>query len=76
MRIYRLCLAHRTTDGVLSPPLREKVITAEDATGAVAQAKSLEMDMTGLRANALYLVDENGHVAWSLRMADNSDGPV
>ena len=27
----------------------------------------------GREANALYLVDPNGHVAWSLRIADTSD---
>ena len=73
MRDYRFCVALRASDGLLSAPVHEETITAVDARDAVALAKAVDLDMTGLKANALYLVDSEGHVVWSLRIADASD---
>ena len=73
MRDFRFCVAFRDRDGMLDEPLHEEIITAYDATDAVARAKAVELDMAGLKANALYLVDPEGHVVWSLRLADVAD---
>ncbi|MCJ2094946.1 hypothetical protein MKK67_20930 [Methylobacterium sp. J-072] len=73
MRDYRFCVALRRADGTLDKPLHEEVITAEDGTSAIALAKAIDVDMLRLRANAIYLVDPHGYVAWSLRLADVSD---
>ncbi|SDO55427.1 hypothetical protein SAMN05216360_12719 [Methylobacterium phyllostachyos] len=73
MRDYRFCVALRAPDGLLSAPVYEEVITAKDAADAVVLAKAVELNMSNLKANALYLVDANGHVAWSLRIADAPD---
>jgi hypothetical protein len=51
----------------------EETITAKDAADAVAQAKATELDMVGLKANAIYLINADGHVAWSLRIAEATD---
>lgn len=70
MRDYQFCVAVRRTDGLLEAPVREEVITAKDGAHAVALARAIDVDMVGLRANAVYLVDPDGHVLWSLRLAD------
>ncbi|MCJ2071636.1 hypothetical protein MKK75_23020 [Methylobacterium sp. J-030] len=73
MRNYRLCAAYRAPDGLLSTPVYEETITAKDVADAVAQAKATELDMAGLKANAIYLINADGHVAWSLRIAEVAD---
>ncbi|MDP4026968.1 hypothetical protein Q8W71_30730 [Methylobacterium sp. NEAU 140] len=70
VRDFRFCVALRDRDGMLGGPLHEEVITAQDAADAVARAMAIELDMPGLKANALYLVDPDGCVVWSLRLAD------
>lgn len=73
MRDYRFCVALRRNDGVVDEPVHEEVITAQDAADAIALAKNVAVDMIGLEANAIYLVDPEGHVVWSLRLADVLD---
>jgi len=51
-------------------PVHEEIITAQDAADAIALARAVEVDMVGLQANSIYLVDPGGHVVWSLRLAD------
>lgn len=70
MRDYRFCVALRRADGVVDEPMREERISAKDAADAIALAKDIDVDMVGLRANAIYLVGPDGHVVWSLRLAD------
>jgi hypothetical protein len=50
--------------------VHEQIIAANDAIEAADRAKVIELNMSDLNANALYLVDPNGHVVWSLRIAD------
>ena len=33
-------------------------------------AKRIHVDMTGSGTNSIYLTDSNGHVIWSLRLAE------
>lgn len=56
MRDYRFCVALRRADGALDEPVHEEVITAEDGASAIALAKAIDVNMLGLRANAIYLV--------------------
>lgn len=74
MHDFRLCVAVRDVNGILSKPVHEQIVTAEDAVAAAAIAKTIDLDMTQLRANALYLLDTSGHVVWSLRLADVTGG--
>ena len=69
---FKLCVAVRDTDGMLGEPVHEQVLMAPDAREAVTLAKAADLDMAELMANAIYLVDQNGHVVWSLRLADES----
>ncbi|MCJ2023607.1 hypothetical protein [Methylobacterium sp. J-067] len=70
---FKLCVAVRDTNGMLGEPVHEQVLMAPDAREAVTLAKAADLDMAQLMANALYLVDQNGHVVWSLRLADASN---
>lgn len=70
MTDYRFCVALRRPDGVFDEPVHEEIVTATDGADAIALAKGVNVDMIGLRANAIYLVDPNGHIVWSLRSAD------
>jgi hypothetical protein len=70
MPAFKLCVAVRDLDGMLGEPVHAEIITAVDAYGAVEYARGVDLDMVRLKANALYVVDPNGHVVWSLRLAD------
>jgi len=51
-------------------PVHEEIITPHDAADAIALAKNVNIDMIGLQANAIYLLDPGGHIVWSIRLAD------
>ena len=55
---------------MVDDPVREELIAAHDAADAIPLAKNVDVDMIGLRGNAIYLVDPSGHIVWSLRLAD------
>lgn len=74
MHDFRLCVAVRDVNGILSKPVHEQIITAEDAVAAATIAKNIDLDLINLQANALYLLDAGGHVVWSLRIADITGG--
>jgi len=65
-------VALRRPNGVFDESVHEEIVTAKDGADAIALAKDVNVDLVGLRANAIYLVDSNGHVVWSLRLADVS----
>ncbi len=62
--------AHRTADGEIGPPLFEETITAESPREAVRRANALDLTTQDDRVNALWLVDAQGLLHWSLRPAD------
>ncbi|MGH1587721.1 hypothetical protein ACRBEV_04380 [Methylobacterium phyllosphaerae] len=43
---------------------------AETASEAVLAAKGIHVDMIATGTNAIYLTGPNGHVIWSLRLAE------
>ena len=68
MSTFVLRVARREEDGTFGLPVQEFVIEAASAPDAIAQAKSI--DMIGLAANAIYLLDDVGRTVWSLRLQD------
>lgn len=73
MPTFRFVVAYRKSDGMLTPPLYEQAIEAANAREAVEQAKRIDVEVSKLGGNALYLTDEQGTVLWSLRLADQSN---
>lgn len=67
---YRLRGATRGGDGAIGPPRVDEVITAADAQDAVRLANSRALTVEDEAVNALWLVDSNGALLWSLRRAD------
>ena len=70
MPTFVLRVARREADGTFGLPVQEFVIEAASAPDAIAQAKSIDIDMIGLAANAIYLSDKAGRTLWSLRLQD------
>lgn len=70
MPVFVLRGAHRAADGQIGPPLFEETITAADPTEAVRLANRQDLSTKDERANALWLVDAQGILRWSLRRAD------
>lgn len=52
------CVALRRLEGTLDPLVRKKVI----------KAKRILIDVVGLGANAIYLMELNGDMIWPLRL--------
>jgi|GEM_PF-1273714 len=67
---YRLRGAARDGDGTIGEPLIDERITAADAKEAVRLANSRSLTIDDETVNALWLVDANGTLLWSLRRAD------
>ncbi|MDH6637678.1 UNVERIFIED_ORG: hypothetical protein M2438_002853 [Methylobacterium sp. SuP10 SLI 274] len=53
-----------------APPLFEETITAASPSEAVRLANAHDLSTKDERANALWLVDAQGVLHWSLRRAD------
>lgn len=68
--IYRLYVARWDPDGTVSRPLEEHLITAEDTSSAIRQARSLDIDMDAVEGNALFLEEDDGALLWSIRRQD------
>ncbi|GAA0238044.1 hypothetical protein LNAOJCKE_1770 [Methylorubrum aminovorans] len=62
--------AHRAADGQIGPTLFEEAITADNPADAVRLANTQDLSTKDERANALWLVDAQGILHWSLRRAD------
>lgn len=67
---YRLRGAVRGEDGEIGAPIVDEVLTAVDAKEAVRLANSRSLTVDDDAVNALWLVDANGTLLWSLRRAD------
>jgi hypothetical protein len=67
---YRLRGAVRSDDGEIGAPVIDEVLTAADAKEAVRLANSRSLTVDDDTVNALWLVDGNGTLLWSLRRAD------
>ena len=67
---YRLRGAARGEDGEIGAPIVDEVLTAVDAKEAVRLANSRSVTVDDEAVNALWLVDVNGTLLWSLRRAD------
>ena len=67
---YRLRGAVRSEDGEIGGPRVDEVLTAVDAKEAVRLANSRSLTIEDEAVNALWLVDGNGTLLWSLRRAD------
>ncbi|WP_457106772.1 hypothetical protein [Methylobacterium sp. P5_C11] len=67
---YRLRGAVRGEDGEIGAPRVDEVLTATDAKEAVRLANSRSLSIEDEAVNALWLVDGNGVLLWSLRRAD------
>jgi len=70
MQHYRFCVALRRPDGTVDAPVREEIIVAASAPEAIEAAKRIPIDMIGSGTNAIYLINPNGHVIWSLRLGE------
>lgn len=67
MPAYFYRAAHREPDGTLGPTLHSQVIEAPTADAAIAIARTIDLDMTALGANAVYLTaSDDGRAIWSL----------
>lgn len=67
---YRLRGAVRGEDGEIGPPYVDEVLSASDAKDAVRLANSRSLLIEDDAVNALWLVDSNGTLLWSLRRAE------
>ncbi|MGA4550995.1 hypothetical protein [Methylorubrum aminovorans] len=70
MPVFVLRGAHRAADGQIGPTLFEEAITADNPADAVRLANTQDLSTKDERANALWLVDAQGILHWSLRRAD------
>ncbi|CAO4145981.1 hypothetical protein [Methylorubrum extorquens] len=70
MPVFILRGACRAPDGQIGPPLFEETITAASPSEAVRLANAHDLSTKDERANALWLVDAQGVLHWSLRRAD------
>lgn len=67
MPAYLYRAVHREPDGTLGPTLHTQVIEAPSADAAIAIARTVDLDMTALGANAVYLTaPDDGRAIWSL----------
>lgn len=69
MRSYTFRAVHRRPDGVIGPTLYEHTIAAADDDAAVKQARALDLDLSAVGANAVYLAAPDGRAVWSLHVA-------
>ncbi|AIQ89529.1 MULTISPECIES: hypothetical protein [Methylobacterium] len=67
---YRLRGAVRGADGEIGAPRLDEMLTAADAKEAVRLANRRSLTIEDDAVNALWLVDANGTMLWSLRRAD------
>ncbi|APT30352.1 hypothetical protein MCBMB27_01061 [Methylobacterium phyllosphaerae] len=67
---YRLRGAVRGADGEIGAPRLDEMLTAADAKEAVRLANKRSLTIEDDAVNALWLVDANGTMLWSLRRAD------
>lgn len=70
MPVFVLRGAHRSADGQIGPALFEETITAADPGEAIRLANAQDLSTKDERANALWLIDAQGVLHWSLRRAD------
>ncbi|KMO41185.1 hypothetical protein VQ02_06175 [Methylobacterium variabile] len=70
MPAYRLRGAIRATDGEIGPSLIDEIITAADRQEAVRLVNARDLSPADEQVNALWLVDADGALVWSLRRAD------
>lgn len=67
--IYRA--VYRDPDGMLGPTLHEQTIEAPTAEAAIAFARTIDLDMTALGANAVYVTTiDDGRAIWSLHTGE------
>ena len=69
---YRLRGAHRGQDGQIGEPLIDEVLTAKNPREAITMANGRDCSRDDDRVNALWLVDAQGSLLWSRRLADAS----
>ncbi|MGX9979725.1 hypothetical protein ACN9MF_07360 [Methylobacterium fujisawaense] len=67
---FRLRGAVRGADGEIGAPRLDEMLTAADAKEAVRLANRRSLTIEDDAVNALWLVDANGTMLWSLRRAD------
>jgi hypothetical protein len=67
MPAYLYRAVHREPDGTLGPTLHTQVIEAPTADAAIRIARMVDLDMTVLGANAVYLTaPDDGRAIWTL----------
>ncbi|MCJ2125330.1 hypothetical protein [Methylobacterium sp. J-077] len=73
MRTYIFRAIRREPNGMLGPDLYRHAFAAKDDSDAVAAAKRIDLDLTQLGANAVYVSAEDGRAIWSLHAQDFPD---
>ncbi|MGU3540785.1 hypothetical protein [Methylobacterium sp. A54F] len=73
---YQLRVAWREPNGVVRTPVCDEAIHAPSLRDAIAVALSRSQQLLADRTNLAWLVDAEGHMAWTLRMDDTNAEPV
>ncbi|GJE33275.1 hypothetical protein [Methylobacterium oxalidis] len=72
MPIYRLRVAWRERNGIVRAPISDESIEASNLRDAIAVALARPQQLLATGTNLAWIVDPEGHVAWTLRMDDTS----
>ncbi|WP_336485542.1 hypothetical protein [Methylobacterium nigriterrae] len=72
MPIYHLRVAWREDSGVVRPPLCDDPIEAPSLRDAITVALARSQQLLTEGTNLAWLVGPDGHMAWSLRMDEDS----
>ncbi|WP_146074057.1 MULTISPECIES: hypothetical protein [unclassified Methylobacterium] len=68
MADYLYCVVNRHSDGTVGPTLYTQIVEAFTVEIAIATARTIDLDMAALGANAVFLkARESGRIVWTLR---------
>ena len=72
MPTYHLRVAWRENSGAVRPPICDDPIEAPTLRDAIAVALTRSQALLSAGTNLAWLVDPDGHIAWTLRMDEDS----
>ena len=72
MSTYHLRVAWREDSGIVRSPVCDEPIDAPSLRDAIAVALTRSQSLLRAGTNLAWLVDPDGHIAWSLRMDEDS----
>ncbi|MEA1832212.1 hypothetical protein U8607_08965 [Methylobacterium durans] len=72
MPTYRLRVAWRERNGIVRSPVSDEGIDAPSLREAIAVALTRSQQILAADTNLAWIVDPDGHVAWTLRMDEGS----